>query len=79
MSDLPVPREQYVVQPDNDVMKKWARAEIASKEAQVKRLEADKDEIVQGQVLRIEAKIMMLKKEIVKLSNDLESLEPIDV
>lgn len=79
MGDLPVPREQYAVQPDSDVLKKWAKAEIASKEAQVKRLEADKEEIIQGQVLRIEAKIMMLKKEIVHLNNGLSNLDPIDV
>jgi len=79
MADLPVPREQYVIKPDAEVLKKWAKAEIASKEAQIKRLEADKEEIVQSQVLRLEAKIMMLKKEITKLNNDLLNLEPIDI
>jgi len=79
MADLPVPREQYVVKPDSDVMKKWAKAAIASKEAQVKRLEADKEEIINSQVLQIEAKIMMLKKEITKLNQDLQNLDPIDV
>lgn len=79
MSDLPVPKEQFVVKPDSEVIKKWGQAEIASKEAQIKRLEADKDEIINSQVLRLEARIIMLKKEIVKLYNDLENMEPIDV
>jgi len=79
MADLPTPREQYLVKPDTEVVKKWAKAEIASKEAQMKRLEADKDEIINGQVLRLEAKIMMLKKEITKLRHELDNLDPIDV
>jgi hypothetical protein len=67
------------VKPDAEILKKIARAEIVSKEAQVKRLEADKEEIIQGQVLRIEAKIMMLKKEVVHINNNLTNMEPIDV
>jgi len=79
MADLPSPREQYLVVPDTEIKKKWVKAAIASKEAQVKRLEADKEEIVNSQVLQIEAKILMLKKEVVKLHNDLSNLDPIDV
>ena len=79
MADVPVPREQFLVKASSDVEKLWCKSAIAEKEARVKRLEIDKEEIVKSQVLKIEATILMLKGEIVKLNNTLNNLEPIDV
>jgi hypothetical protein len=81
MADLPVPREQYLVTPNADVEKLWLKSAIAEKEARVKRLEADKDEIIKSRVLKIEATILMVKREIVELNNKLnkDERETIDV
>ena len=79
MVDLPVPRETFLVTANADVEKLWIKSAIYEKEARVKRLEVDKEEIVKSQVLKIEATILMLKREIVELNNKLESIEPIDV
>ena len=79
MADLPVSREQYLVSPNADVEKLWLKSAIAEKEARVKRLEADKDEIIKSRVLKIEATILMVKREIVELNNNLNNQEPIDV
>jgi hypothetical protein len=79
MADVPVPREQFIVSPNADVEKLWLKSAIAEKEARVKRLEADKEEIVKSQVLKLEALMLMLKREIVELNNKLNQMEPIDV
>ena len=79
MADVPIPREQFLVSPNADVEKLWIKAAIAEKEARVKRLAIDKEEIIQSQVLRLDATILMLKREIVELHNTLNNLEPIDV
>jgi len=79
MADLPVPKEQFLVSPNTDVEKLWLKSAIAEKEARVKRLEADKDEIIKSRVLKIEATILMLKREIVELNNQLNNMDPIDV
>ena len=81
MADVPVPREQFLVSPNADVEKLWLKSAIAEKEARVKRLEIDKEEIIKSQVLKIEATILMLKREIVEFNNklNLEDRETIDV
>ena len=79
MSDLPVPREKFLVSPSADVEKKWIQVAIAEKECRVKRLEIDKEEIMRAQTVKLDALVMMLKREIVELNNRLSALEPIDV
>ena len=76
MGDLPVPKEQFLVTPNADVEKLWLKSAIAEKETRVTRLEADKDQIIKSQVLKIEATIIMVKREIVKLNQHLEKYEP---
>ena len=75
MADVPVPREKYLVSPNADVEKLWCKSAIAEKEARVKRLEADKEEIIKSNVLKIEATILMLKREIVELCNTLNKMD----
>ena len=81
MADVPVPREQFLVSPNADVEKLWLKSAIAEKEARVKRLEIDKEEIIKSQVLKIEATILMIKREIVEFNNKLNMTdrETIDV
>jgi len=81
MGDLQVSKESFLVTPNADVEKLWLKSAIAEKEARVKRLEADKDQIIKSQVLKIEATMLMVKREIVKLNNELnkDDRETIDV
>ena len=79
MADMPVPREQFLVSPNTDVEKLWLKSAIAEKEARVKRLDIDKEEIIKSQILKIDATILMLKREIVELHNKLNNMDPIDV
>ena len=80
MSDNPIVavREQFLVTPNADVEKLWLKSAIADKECRLKRLEADKEQIIKSQVLKIEATILMVKREIVTLSNELTKHEPKD-
>ena len=81
MSDLQVSKEQFLVTPNADVEKLWLKSAIAEKEVRVKRLEADKEVIIKSQVLKIEATILMVKREIVQLNNTLnkDDRETIDI
>ena len=79
MADVGVPREKFLVSPNADVEKLWIQSAIAEKECRVKRLEIDKEEIIKSQVLKIESTILMIKREIVELNNQLTQKEPIDV
>ena len=81
MSDLQVSKEQFLVTPNADVEKLWLQSAIAEKEVRVKRLEADKEVIIKSQVLKIEATILMVKREIVQLNNTLnkDDREIIDI
>ena len=81
MGDLQVSKEQFLVTPNADVEKLWLQSAIAEKEVRVKRLEADKEVIIKSQVLKIEATILMVKREIVELNNTLnkDDRETIDI
>jgi len=81
MGDLQVSKEQFLVTPNADVEKLWLKSAIAEKEVRVKRLEADKEVIIKSQVLKIEATILMVKREIVQLNNTLnkDDKEIIDI
>ena len=79
MADVGVPKEQFLVSPNADVENLWIKSAISEKEVRVKRLEADKEEIIKSRVLKIEATILMLKREIVELNNQLNNMDPIDV
>jgi hypothetical protein len=78
MADNPIVavREQFLVTPNADVEKLWLKSAIAEKECRLKRLEADKELIIKSQVLKIEATILMVKREIVTLNNTLDKSEP---
>ena len=76
MPDLPVPKEQFLVTPNADVERLWLKSAIAEKEARLTRLVADKELIIKSQVLKIDATIIMVKREITLLNQTLEKQEP---
>ena len=67
--------KNYDVKPNVEVRKLWCDQQIAEKEMRVKRLEADAEEIMRGQVSRIKADIIMLKRETAKLYELKDDLE----
>ena len=74
MADLGV-QKNYDVKPNIEVRKLWVDQQIAEKECMVKRLEADAEEIMRGQISRIKADIIMKKREVAKLFELKDDLE----
>ena len=66
MADIQT-NKNYDVKANVEVRKLWADQQIAEKECMIKRLEADAEEIVRGQISRIKADILMKKREVAKL------------
>ena len=78
MADIPV-MGQYLVSPDLDVELKWAEAAINEKLRQIEALEVAVKELKSVKILQMEAKMMMLKKEVKFLQDKKAALGPIDV
>ena len=74
MADLRVIKH-YDVKPNVEVQRLWTQQQIAEKEARIKRLEADAEEILRGQIARIQADIIMLKRETASLYQRMDELE----
>ena len=66
MADIAV-NTHYEVEPNVEVQRLWLKQQIAEKEIRVKRLECDAEEILRSQIHRIEAQVIMLKREISRL------------
>jgi hypothetical protein len=64
MSDLPTPPERFDVPDTDSVHQKRLKAAIAEKMARIKRLEADRDELINCKVMTIDANIQMIEEEI---------------
>jgi len=74
MGDLKVVKH-FEVQPNVAVQKLWCEQQIAEKEARVKRLEIDAEEIIRGRLKGLQADVLMLKREIAALYDKADRLE----
>lgn len=74
MADLKVNR-QWLIKPTTDVEKKWLQCQIQERKSQVVRLEQDIEDLKNGQIVKLEATIIMLKKEIDKLQTEYSGIE----
>lgn len=78
MADLGSKRN-WLIQEPNEVKKKWIMCEIQSRKSQIIRLQQDIEDLKKGQIVKLEATIMMLEEELKNLVNKLDSYEVIDV
>lgn len=78
MADVPVVGN-YLVSPDLEVELKWSDAAINEKMRQVEGLEVAIKELKTVRILQMEAKVMMLNKEIKFLKDKRTQLGPINV
>lgn len=74
MADLPV-IVNYEVKPNVEVLRLWTDQQIAEKETRIKRLEADMEEILRAHTAKIQANIIMLKREVAALYDKKDRLE----
>lgn len=70
MGDIGVKR-QWLIQEPNEVKKKWIRIEIQQRKSQIARYKQDIEDLKNGQIIKLEAMITMLEKEIENLSETL--------
>lgn len=62
-------------EPNVQVHKLWTQQQIAETECKIKRLEADAEAIIKGQMKKIEAEVIMLKRKAAMLYNKYDKLE----
>ena len=74
MADLGSNRN-WIVEPNEEIKKKWLSCQIQERKSQVVRLKQDIEDLKQGQIVKLEATIMMLDKEIAKLLNELNAID----
>lgn len=74
MGDLMDPR-QSLADPTVEVRRLWLDDQIAEKKWLVQRLRADAERILQGQLKKLQADIIMYEREITTLMNKKEALD----
>ena len=78
MSDLPV-EVTALVDPTNEIKRKWVEVKIQECRSRIARHQQDKEDLIKGKLVDLEARILMLDLELKKLENELQHLTPIDV
>jgi hypothetical protein len=78
MSDLRV-EEMSLVDPSNEIKVKWIQVKIQECKSRINRHQQDKEDLIKGKLVDLEARILMLDLELKKLENELIHLIPIDV
>lgn len=78
MADLPV-EGNWLVDPNNDVKVKWLEVAIQERISRINRHKQDIDDLKKGKILELEARIMMLERELKDLESQKSRLVPIDV
>jgi hypothetical protein len=63
MADIGV-KQQYLVSPDHAVEQKWLQVQIQERKSRIARYKQDIEDCLKGRIIDLEAKIMMLEKEI---------------
>ena len=63
MSDIKQ-QQRFLVPETNEVKKKWLECSIQEKKSQIQRLKQDIEDLQRGQIVKLEATILMLQKEL---------------
>ena len=71
--------QNWLVSPTQEIELKWIDVQIQERKSRVVRHRQDIEDLVKGQIVGLEAKIMMLDREIQELEIKKQRLQPIDV
>ena len=71
--------QNWLVSPNAEVELKWAEVAIQEKKSRIARHKLDIEDLKKGMIVDLEAKIMMLEKEVKKLEEERDNLTPINV
>ena len=69
----------WLVSPNIDIELKWAEVAIQEKKSRIIRHRQDIEDLKKGTIVDLEAKIMMLEREVIKLEEQKAALTPINV
>lgn len=69
----------WLVSPNIEVELKWAEVAIQEKKSRIIRHRQDIEDLKKGTIVDLEAKIMMLEREVIKLEEQKAALTPINV
>lgn len=77
MSDIGVP-QGWLVSPNTDVEDMWLKVQIQEKKSRISRYKQDIEDLEQGKILDIRARIIMLEREIQFLEHkqNAQTVEP---
>jgi len=76
MADLGSNR-QWLIDEPNEVKKKWVKCEIQQRKSQIIRLQQDIEDLKDGQIVKLEATIMMLQAELINLTERLNGFDEV--
>jgi hypothetical protein len=71
--------QNWLVSPTREVDIKWIDVQIQERISRIVRHRQDIEDLVKGQIVSLEAKIIMLDKEVKELEVRKQRLQPIDV
>ena len=73
MSDLPV-EGNWLVAPDTDIKRKWIEVQIQERKSRIARHKQDIEDLKKGKIVDLEARILMLDKELIDLEAEHKKL-----
>jgi len=71
MADIGIPKQNWLVTEDWDVEKKWIEVQIQERKSRIARFKQDIEDLRKGKIVDVEARVMMLAKELAFLENKL--------
>jgi hypothetical protein len=69
----------WLVSPDTDIKRKWIEVQIQERKSRIARHHQDIEDLLKGKVLDLEARIMMLERELSDLEREKQKLTVIEV
>lgn len=70
---------QFLVSPNIEVEQKWLEVQIQERKSRIARHKQDIEDLQKGRIVELEAKVMMLDRELKHLEDKLVNLTPTDV
>jgi len=78
MSDIPI-EGNWLVSPDQEIKRKWIEVQIQERKSRIARHKLDIEDLVRGKIVDLEARVLMLDKELLELEAEHKKLQPIKI
>ena len=69
----------WLVNPDAEIKLKWIEVQIQERKSRIARHRQDKEDLIKGKLVDLDARILMLDKELKNLESEADKLTPVDV